>query len=197
MSKQQFSQQGQRDGYPYKNFPRRTLLALFGGAILPVLGGCKEEPPGLPKPPYGRALDITQANTFVEFDVRVEVDRKNPLSRYDVVLEVFEKTPLEKGPLPDDSKAHFKVSIRSFEGLGELIAEREVIGNKGPNGMQRGSFGPSSSEKTELMSRRGRLIERLPLNPGQYRIRCESLNALPALEGRLVKVTLETIHYPK
>lgn len=81
-----------------KPIPRRTVLAVFGAAILPVLGGCKEEPPGLPKPPSGRALDVTQANTFVEFDVRVEADRKNPLSRYDVVLEVFKKDLQERVP---------------------------------------------------------------------------------------------------
>ncbi len=171
---------------------------MFGAAILPVLGGCKEEPPGLPEPPYGRALDVTQANTFVEFDVRIEADRKNPLSRYDVVLEVFEKTPLEKGPLPDDSNAHFKVSIKSLEASGELIAEREVIGNKRPNGMYgKSGFSSSSTEKTELMSSLSYLVEGNVLMPGTYRIRCETLNPIPALEGRLVKVTLEAIHYPK
>lgn len=179
--------------------PRRTLLALLGGAILPVLGGCKEEPPGLPKPPYGRALDVTQANTFVEFDVRIEKDKKNPLSRYDVVLEVFKKDLQERVPdsVFDLSNARFKLSIKSLEASGELIAEREVVGNKRPTGVDWGSFYSSSTEKNVLMRRRGYLVEDLTLKPGTYRIRCESPNPIPAFEGRLVKVTLEAIYYPK
>jgi hypothetical protein len=145
-------------------------------------------------------LDVTQANTVVEFDVRIEADKKNPLSRYDVVLEVFKKDPKER--VPDSvfypSNAHFKVSIGSLSPSAEVIVQREVKGNKEPDGVVgKSGFSRSDTEKTDLMSMSSYLIHEHTLGPGTYRIRCENLLPLTALEGRLVKVAIETKHYPK
>jgi hypothetical protein len=198
MNEQKATHQALQESCTPKDRSRRYWLACFGGVILPLLGACKDDPPGPPKPPYGRALDVTQANTVVEFDVRIEADKKNPLSRYDVVLEVFEKTPKEKGPLPELSNAHFKVSIGSLSPSAEVIVQREVKGNKEPDGVVgKSGFSRSDTEKTDLMSMSSHLIHEHTLGPGTYRIRCENLLPMAALEGRLVKVAIETKHYPK
>lgn len=192
MKKPRLIQQAARDDCTIKDKARRGWLVLFSGAFLSTLCGCKDDQPITPLPPYGRALDVTQANTFVEFDIRIEKP-----DRYDVVLEIFEKALKEIGPLSDVSKSHFKVRIQSLSVVGEVAVDREVIGDKKPDGLFEKSFGPSRTEKTDLMSRHFFLIKELPLNKGTYRIRCENLNALPTLQDRLVKVIVELMHYPK
>lgn len=179
---------------PVKYLTRRTWLILAGFTCFGYLNGCKAQDSGPPKPPFGKALDVTQANSFVEFDFRIE-----KADRYDVVLEIFKKDPKER--LPDEvwnmSNAHFKVRIESPTPSGEVILEQEVRKTKEPYGLFSRSFGASRTEKTKLMSEEKFLIYQQPLNVGTYRIHCENLNPIPALQDRLVKVSVERMHYPK
>jgi hypothetical protein len=176
---------------------RRNILYLSGLVCLSTLFGCQAKESGPPRPPYGKAIDVTKANSVVEFDIQIEKKAKgNPRSRYDVVLEVFEKVPKETGPIPNLADAHFKVSIHSLNG--DLIAAKEVIGDKEPDGMLLKSyFAPSQTRKTNLMSMHATLMGGVFLADGNYRIRCETVKPMPNLDGRLVKVIVENIHYPK
>jgi hypothetical protein len=47
------------------------------------------------------------------------------------------------------------------------------------------------------MSFRFYLIDRQRLSPGVYRVRCTSRSAMPSLQGRLVKVSIETMYHGK
>ena len=168
----------------------------YGKAIGILIGlaglvACQETPPGPPLIPYGQALDVTQAGTFVAFEFRIDKP-----DRYDVVLEVFEKVPKEKGPLPDLTNAHFKVHLQSLAPGGGVLVDEEV--KKAQGGLSRiSSVGPSVSEHASLMSFKGYLSERNFLIEGTYRIRVDNLNPIPALQGREVKISIKRIHYAK
>jgi hypothetical protein len=170
---------------------RRRWLGAIGAALgLAGLGACSEWSDRPPAIPYGQALDVTRAGTFVEFDFRIDKP-----DRYDVLLEVFEKVPKEKGPTPDSSAAHFKVRLESLAAGGEVLVEREV--GKVEDGLLKKAFGLSSTESTKLMSFRKFLIKEHPLSQGSYRVRVDNVNPIPALQGRLVKVSIERRHSPK
>lgn len=160
----------------------------YGKAIGILIGlaglvACQETPPGPPLIPYGQALDVTQAGTFVAFEFRIDKP-----DRYDVVLEVFEKVPKEKGPLPDLTNAHFKVHLQSLAPGGGVLVDEEV--KKAQGGLEGRTLGRSRSETTDLMSFTNYLIEEHPMAAGAYRIRVENVNPIPALQGRLVNVTV-------
>jgi hypothetical protein len=183
---------------------RRAYLGLVGLMCTSFLFGCKaqDDVPGITAmPPYSQTLDVTKANSVVEFEVYIpKPSKRNSLSRYDVILEVFEKFPKENWRIPDLSSVHFKVSIHSLDG--DLIVEKEIIGNKGTfkhkgyDGLMGGGIGPSRIIKN-AMSMQAYLVYDQYLPEGSYRIRCETLNPLPNLAGRLTKVTIQDIHYPK
>ncbi|PUE30395.1 hypothetical protein B9Z39_02465 [Limnohabitans sp. JirII-29] len=195
MNKPRLIQQAARDDCTIKDKARRGWLVLFSGAFLSTLCGCKDDQPITPLPPYGRALDVTQANTFVEFDIRIEKP-----DRYDVVLEIFTKSANERVPnsvweIPD---AHFKVRIQSVSVGAEMVVVKEVVGDKKPYGVLRRSyFSPSSTNEPNQMSMTRYLVHEQPLNAGTYSIRCDNLNPIPVLQGRLVKVTVEPKIYHK
>ncbi len=174
---------------------RRTWLALMGLVGIGYISGCKAHDSGPPKPPYGQALDVTQANTFVEFDFRID-----KADSYDVVLEIFKKDLKER--LPDEvwdmSNAHLKVRIQSLGPSDEVILEQEVKKTKELYGLLgKSGFSFSDTETTEFMSMTRYLVHQQPLNVGTYRIHCDNLNPISALQDRLVKVSVERMHYPK
>ena len=175
--------------------PKHTLRRILGMVgifgSLAALVACKEPPSGPPVVPYGQALDVSQAGTFVEFDFRIDKP-----DRYDVVLEVFEQVPKEKGPLPELTNAHFKVHLQSLAPTGWVLVDTQV--SKAEGGMNRiSSVGPSIAKHSNLMSFKGYLIEGHTLADGSYRVRVDNLNPIPALQGRLVKVSVERIYHPK
>ncbi len=170
---------------------RRHWLGAGAAALgLAWLSACTKQPSQPPAIPYGQALDVTQAGTFVEFDFRIDKP-----DRYDVLLEVFEKVEKELGPLPDLSAAHFKVRLQSLAPGGEVLVEQEV--KKAEGEIKEKSFGSSSTESTKLMSFKYFLVHAQPLNEGTFRVRVDNLNPIPALQGRLVKVAIERMYYPK
>jgi hypothetical protein len=172
---------------------RRRWLGAIGTALgLAGLGACSERSDRPPAIPYGQALDVTRAGTFVEFDFRIDKP-----DRYDVLLEVFKKDNKEHLPREvwDTPNAHFKVRIQSLAAGGEVLVEREV--GKVEGRLLGKGFGPSSTESTKLMSFLKYLIKEHPLGQGSYRVRVDSINPILALQGRLVKVSIERMHYPK
>lgn len=172
---------------------RRRWLGVIGAVLgLAGLGACSKWSKRPLSVPCGQELDVTQAGTFVEFDFRIDKP-----DRYDVLLEVFEKVPKEKGPLPDVSAAHFKVRLQSLATpAGEVLVEREV--SKAEGGMSGiSSVGPSVSRNTKLMSFKVDLSERIFLAEGTYHIRVDNLNPIPALQDRIVKISIKRIHYAK
>lgn len=174
---------------------RRAWLALTGLVGMAWLSGCKAQDISPPKPPYGQALDVSRVNTFVAFDFRID-----KADRFDVVLEIFKKDPKERVPdeVWDMPNAHFKVRIESLGPSGELIVEKDVQKTKEPYGLfGKSGFSSSRTEKTDLMSFKNFIVYQHPLNVGTYRIHCDNLNPIPALQDRLVKVSIERMHYPK
>jgi hypothetical protein len=193
---------------------RRRGLALLS---LGWLTGCKTETPsGPPASPYGVPLDVTQDNVSVQFDVRIDKP-----DGYDVVLEIFKAHPKELLSSVDwyrrlndgqFTEADFSVSIESLQPNSALVVRNEVTvlrtaSSFGPSITEKGLsswestlsliFGPTAAEKALLMSSRFYLIERQRLSPGVYRVRCTSRSAMPSLQGRLVKVSIETMHHGK
>lgn len=178
---------------PPTRLNRRHWLGAGGAALgLAWLSACTRQPSQPPAIPYGQALDVTQAGTFVAFDFRIDKP-----DRYDVLLEVFQKDPKEHPPREvwDTPNAHFKVRLQSLAPGGEVLVEQEV--KKAEGEIREKSFGSSSTESTKLMSFTKLLVFRQPLNAGTYRVRVDNLNAIPALQGRLVKVAIERMHYSK
>jgi hypothetical protein len=162
----------------------------YGKAIGILIGlaglvACQETPQGPPLIPYGQALDVTQAGTFVAFEFRIDKP-----DRYDVVLEVFKKDNTERIPREvwDTPNAHFKVHLQSLAPGGGVLVDEEV--KKAQGGLEGRTLGRSRSETTDLMSFTNYLIEEHPMAAGAYRIRVENVNPIPALQGRLVNVTV-------
>ena len=183
---------------------RRPCLALLS---IGWLTACKTEtPPGPPTSPYGVPLDVSQDNVSVQFDVRIDKP-----DGYDVVLEIFDKRPKDDVAEPRVIEGHFDVSLESLEPNSALVVRNRVTVLKGksygPTSTEKGLsiwegtlsliFGPTAAEKALLMSRQLYLIERQRLSPGVYRVRCTSRSAMPSLQGRLVKVSIETMHHGK
>jgi hypothetical protein len=170
-----------------KHMHRRKWLAI--SFLFLSLLGCAEES-GPPVVPTGKAIDIAQANTSVEFDFKIKEAYK-----YDVVLEVFDKIKNETGPLPKATNAHFKIRIKSLD-TGQIIIEQEARANEGliNNGELKGrtTVGPTHTEKgkTELMSFTDFLVEAVKLEPGTYRVFVENVNPISTRSGRLVKAAI-------
>jgi hypothetical protein len=178
---------------PPTGLNRRHWLGAGAAALgLAWLSACTKQPSQPPAIPYGQALDVTQAGTFVEFDFRIDKP-----DRYDVLLEVFKKDNKERlaREVWDTPNAHFKVRLQSLAPGGEVLVEREV--KKADGEIKEKSFGSSSTESTKLMSFKNFLVHAHPLNEGTFRVRVDNLNPIPALQGRLVKVAIERMHYPK
>ena len=172
---------------------RRNWLGAGAAALgLAWLSACTKQPSQPPAIPYGQALDVTQAGTFVEFDFRIDKP-----DRYDVLLEVFQKDPKEHPPREvwNTPNAHFKVRLQSLAPGGEVLVEQQV--KKAEGGLQGKGFGSSSTESTKLMSQVNYLLREQTLAAGLYRVRVDNLNPIPALQGRLVKVAIERMHYSK
>jgi hypothetical protein len=171
---------------------RHWLGAACAALGLAWLSACTKQPSQPPAIPYGQALDVSQAGTFVEFDFRIDKP-----DRYDVLLEVFQKDPKEHPPREvwDTPNAHFKVRLQSLAPGGEVLVEQEV--KKAEGELQERGFGPSPTESTKLMSFRNFLVHAQPLNEGTFRVRVDNLNPMPALQGRLVKVSIQLKNYPK
>ncbi len=171
--------------------------------------------PGPPEPPYGMPLDVSKANALVQFDVRITKP-----DRYDVMLEVFQSHPNEAvghldwfRRLMDGrfTESSFSVSIQSLEADGRLVVSKEVSVLKRRShgsGLTRKSdsfwrrlsrliFGPDAAYKARLMSDHFELIMFQQLPPGVYRVRLISHNAMPALLGRLVQISIIQRTYPK
>ena len=172
---------------------RRWLGSIVAALSLTGLGACSKGSGRPPAVPYGQALDVTQAGTFVEFEFRIDKP-----DRYDVLLEVFQKDPKEHPPREvwDTPNAHFKVRLQSLaKPEGEVLVEREV--SKAEGGLMGKGFGSSSTESTNLMSFLRYLIKEHPLGQGSYRVRVDNLNPIPALQGRLVKASIQLRDCPK
>ena len=173
---------------------RRHWLGAGAAALgLAWLSACTKQPSQPPAIPYGQALDVTQAGTFVEFDFRIDKP-----DRYDVLLEVFQKDPKEHPPREvwDTPNAHFKVRLQSLAPGGEVLVEQEVKKADGDMSSN-SSVGPSIGQLTKLMSFKAEIVGKIFLGPDTYRLRVDNLNPIPALQGRLVKVAIERMHYPK
>jgi len=180
--------------------PKYTLRRCVGmvgiWCCLAGLVACQDPPSGPPVVPYGQALDVTQAGTFVEFDFRIDKP-----DRYDVVLEVFKKDHSER--IPDEvwntPNAHFKVRLQSLSPTGWVLVDTEVSKAEERYGVLSGKSGVSRSqtESTDLMSFTKFLVFQKPMDTGTYRVRVDNLNHIPALQGRLVKVSVERMHYAK
>lgn len=172
---------------------RRTWFAQMGLSCVWMFGGCKDDTPDMPSPPYGQALDVTQADTVVEFDIRIDKPE-----RYDLVLEIFKRHPkdeiIEFAAIKD---AHFSMQIQSLSGTGGLVLEREVKHEGKPYNLYRKAVAVSLTEKNKQMSESWRLITEYPLSEGFYRIHCVNRIPLPMLRDRLVKVTIEHRNFPK
>ena len=172
---------------------RRTWFAQMGLSCVWVLSGCKDDTLEMSSPPYGQALDVTQADAVVEFDIRIAKPE-----RYDLVLEIFKRHPkdeiIEFAAIMD---AHFSIQIQSLSGTGVLVLAREVKHERKPYNLYRKTVAVSLTEKNKWMSERWRLITEHPFSEGAYRIRCVNRTPLPMLRDRLVKVTIENRNYPK
>lgn len=176
---------------------RRRWLGAIGTALgLAGLGACSERSDRPPAIPYGQALDVTRAGTFVEFDFRIDKP-----DRYDVLLEVFKKDNKERLPQEvwDTPNAHFKVRLESLVPEKEVLFERQFKKSEERYGVLSGKAGVSRSqtESTNLMSFTKFLVFEQPLSAGIYRVRVDNINPIPALQGRLVKVSIERKHSPK
>lgn len=172
---------------------RRTWFAQMGLSCVWMFSGCKDDAPDMPSPPYGQALDVTQADTVVEFDIRIVKPE-----RYDLVLEIFQKDPKDIVDFAAIKDAYFSVQIQSLADMGGVVLDRDVRYRGGPYDLfSKSGYAASVTEKHERRSQMRFLIKEYSMNSGVYRIRCVNRAPLPLLQGRLVKVVIENRYYPK